>query len=134
MASMLDTITAQEDVAVGFLFNNYVYTVIEKTIHAVITNTAALVQEEPECEISEESSRIIRSYSDEEDAQRFCRTMNENRFEKNKVESWIEKKFGTSNAYSAIDPKSGFYRIHVKVFSYVKNELHGSVLEREQFC
>jgi hypothetical protein len=128
MASMLENVEMQDGCSIGFPFTNFVYTVVEHKIKGLITNSAALVQEEPEVEVISKDLRIVKSYSDEKDAKDFCTRRNESHTGYNPP--WLKKEFGSTLSYSIIDPSTHEVRIFVKVYECVKNELHGALLEK----
>ena len=128
MASMLETVDLQDGSSVGFPFTNFVYTVVEHIIKVKILNTAGLVQEDPEIERTSETSRIMQSYSDEDDAKDFCTRRNESHTGYNPP--WLKKEFGSTLSYSIIDPVTYDVNLSVKFYDYVKNELHGALLEK----
>ena len=118
-------------------FNNYVYTIVEYTTKAV--SPSPFSKDKPP-NIYATSSRVFRSYADEKTAAEVCEGRNNvqdwylsfNLPIPTSEADWLLKHFGSSCATSTVDPVTYEVLITVLKYEYVKNELHGSALEKEQ--
>ena len=128
MTSILENVDLQDSSSIGFTFTNFVYTVIEHSIKCKILNPTGLVQETPEIERQSETTKIVQSYSDEEDAKSLCESRNSSHAGFNPP--WLKTMFGSSLSYSNIDPVTYEVNLTVTFYDYVKNELHGALLEK----
>ena len=123
-------------------YDNYVYTIIEHTIKVVLR--VAATTEKPNgmitfSKIYDPIDRIFRSYADEQAADELCKAFmtdviapSTHRNTPDILTEWVKNNLGSVNFTMGIDPVTMEYVLKVKKFEYVKNELFGSALEKEQ--
>jgi len=122
------------------VYNNYVYTVLEFVVTATLDSEDwSDLSKIKESNVNQGRQVISRSYAEEADARKWCDSINNSNEtprafffpESADMISWLHGKFGSSCAMFTVDPVTFETHVMIKKATFFKNELHGSVLEKE---